>query len=159
MNYLKLNKNDIANGDGICVSLFVAGCPHHCYNCFNPDSWDFNAGKPFTWDTIREIEQAISANGILRNLSILGGEPLAPQNRTCVAALIADIRKIFENNIKIYLWTGYIYEDLLKEEDSNLMNIFNDIDILIDGPYIDNQHESNLYLRGSKNQRIIQLKN
>lgn len=101
---------------------------------------------------------AISQNGILRNLSILGGEPLDPQNRTSVAGLISEARKIYGDEIKIYLWTGYVYEDLLEDAVGDLGYILNNIDFLIDGPYIESLRDITLKLRGSSNQRIIQLK-
>lgn len=158
MNYMKINSNDIANGEGVCVSVFVSGCSHRCVGCFNPEAWDYEAGEKFTWDTIRQIMDAISQNGILRNLSILGGEPLDPQNRTSVAGLISEARKTYGDEIKIYLWTGYVYEDLLKDAVGDLGYILNNIDFLIDGPYIESLKDITLKLRGSSNQRIIQLK-
>lgn len=158
MNYAKIKKNDIANGPGVCVSLFVQGCPHHCKGCFNKETWDFDGGKLFTWETINEIIKDINANGVLRNLNLLGGEPLAPSNRTSIVGLINEVRKIYGNSIKIYLWTGYLYENLLEEKDSNLEYIFDNVDVLIDGPFIENLKDNELELRGSSNQRIIQLK-
>ena len=158
MNYAKIKKNDIANGPGVCVSLFVQGCPHHCKGCFNKETWDFDGGKLFTWETVNEIIKDINANGVLRNLNLLGGEPLAPSNRTSIVGLINEVRKIYGNSIKIYLWTGYLYENLLEEKDSNLEYIFDNVDVLIDGPFIENLKDNELELRGSSNQRIIQLK-
>lgn len=158
MNYAKIKKNDIANSPGICVSLFVQGCPHHCKGCFNKETWDFDGGKLFTWETVNEIIKDISANGVLRNLNLLGGEPLAPSNRTGIVGLINEVRKIYGDSIKIYLWTGYLYENLIEEKDPNLEYIFNNIDVLIDGPFIENLKDNELELRGSSNQRIIQLK-
>lgn len=158
MNYAKIKKNDIANGPGICVSLFVQGCPHHCKGCFNKETWDFDGGKLFTWETVNEIIKDINANGVLRNLNLLGGEPLAPPNRTSIVGLINEVRKIYGDSIKIYLWTGYLYENLIEEKDPNLEYIFDNIDVLIDGPFIENLKDTELELRGSSNQRIIQLK-
>lgn len=159
MKYCGLNKNDIVNGEGISVSLFVSGCPHHCPGCFNPEAWDYGYGKDFTWDTIQEIVNALEANNILRNLSILGGEPLAPLNREVVAHLINEIRNIFGYSIKIYLWTGYVYEDLIAENDENIETILSLIDVLIDGPYKEQNRDLGLKLRGSSNQRILKLNN
>ena len=158
MNYMSIITNDIANGSGICVSLFVSGCPHKCKGCFNPEAWDYEAGQPFTEETMEEICDAIEANGILRNFSILGGEPLAPHNRTCVAEIIDTIRERYGNSIKIYIWTGYIIEDLIKENDIELNYILSNINVLIDGPYVEELRDITLYLRGSSNQRIIDLK-
>ena len=158
MNYMKINPNDIANGEGVSVSLFVAGCPHHCPGCFNPESWDFEAGQPFTQKEIDEIEQAIVANNIIRNFSILGGEPLAPQNRTTIASLIEELREKFQDKIKIYLWTGYLYEDLISMEDPVIDYILEEIDVLIEGPYLEQYRNITLPLRGSSNQRVMYLK-
>ena len=100
MNYMKINENDIANGEGISVSLFVSGCPHHCPGCFNSETWDFEAGQPFTQQEIDFIEEALVKNNIQRNFSILGGEPLAPENRGTIASLIEELREKFQDKIK-----------------------------------------------------------
>ena len=159
MNFVKINENDIANGEGVCVSLFVAGCPHHCPGCFNPETWDFNAGNPFTQEEIDQIEQAIVKNNLIRNFSILGGEPLAEPNRATIATLIEELREKFLDKIKIYLWTGYIYEELLSLEDPTIDYILSEVNVLIDGPYLEEFRNIALPLRGSSNQRIIKLKN
>lgn len=157
MNYLKIDKNDYVNGKGLCVSLFVAGCPHHCKGCFNPESWRFDAGKEFAEEAIQEILEAISAQDIIRNFSLLGGEPLAPSNRRRVGYLLARIREKYPDII-IYLWTGYTYEELIKESNYIIDWILKRIDVLIDGPFIEDEKDLTLDLRGSKNQRIIYLK-
>lgn len=154
MNYAKIKKNDVANGEGICVSLFVQGCPHHCPGCFNSETWDFSKGRYFDIEIQQEIWEAITANGLQRNLSILGGEPLAPRNRIDVAKFIIETKLLFPD-IKIYLWTGYILEELLEEEDYDINIILNQIDTLIDGPYIESERDITLHLCGSRNQRIL----
>ena len=154
MNYSYINKNDIANGEGVCVSLFVQGCPHHCSGCFNPETWDFNGGQYFDIEIEEEIWEALTANGVERGLSVLGGEPLAPKNRTDVAKFLLDTKLKFPN-IKIYLWTGYVLEELLKEEDYDIKVILNQIDTLIDGPFVETERDITLHLRGSRNQRIL----
>ena len=88
MNYASIYKNDIANGEGISVSLFVSGCGHHCTGCFNPETWNYEYGKPFTKETDKEILNAIAKNNIIRNFNILGGEPLAPANCASVLSLV-----------------------------------------------------------------------
>ena len=157
MRYAGIIKNDFTGGEGVGVTLFTQGCQFHCHNCHNPETWDLNGGKPFTDQTAREILVAISANGIIRNFNIMGGEPLLEQNRKDLLHLIWDIRHDYPN-IKIYLWTGYTYEDLLDMHNDYIINILNNIDILIDGRYIDELRDITLPMRGSSNQRIIQLK-
>ena len=153
MNYLKIDKNDYVNGKGLCVSLFVAGCPHHCKGCFNPESWDSTAGQLFTGENIEEIIAAINENGIKRNFSLLGGEPLAPSNRPTINFILHRIRKQYPDII-IFLWTGYYYEDLLKMNDCHINSILKMVDVLIDGPFIEEEKNLTLDLRGSKNQKI-----
>lgn len=156
MRYSNIIKNDIVNGQDICVSFWCQGCPIHCENCHNSAIWDFNGGKEFTPATITKIIQAISANGIERNFSILGGEPLCDENLFLTTLVIQEVRKVYPN-IKIFLWTGYYYEDLLKRENPHLKYIFDNIDYLIDGPYVQAQRDITLKLRGSRNQRIISM--
>ena len=152
MRVANLNKNDTVNGEGICVSLWVQGCPHHCKGCHNPDQWDFNGGEYVNnWHLIDKIAEAITANGIQRNFSILGGEPLAPQNINDTYQILWYIKEKFPS-IKTFVWTGYtlkqirnMYEEIVLEN----------IDVLIDGPFIESERDITLKLRGSKNQRIL----
>ena len=156
MKYADLKYNDIANGPGIRVSFWVQGCPHKCYNCQNPETWDFNGGKEFTNKTLQEIKKAISVNGIQRNLSILGGEPLCPENQFLTALVIKEIKETYPS-ISIYLWTGYTIEELtsLRKIQNHLDYILNNINVLIDGRYEDDKRDITLELRGSSNQRIF----
>ena len=154
MRWIKLMKNDIVDGEDVCVSLWVSGCDVRCAHCHNESTWDFNQGTFFNQDLLTEIDQAISKNGIRRNFSVLGGEPLCKQNRHDVATIVKHVRKKFPA-IKIFCWTGHVYEDLMAENDDDLKTIFNNIDILIDGPYVDSQRDITLKLRGSANQRIL----
>ena len=117
MKYAGIIKNDIANGPGIRVSFWVQGCPHKCYNCQNPETWDFNGGKEFTAETLQEIKDALTANGIMRNLSILGGEPLCQENLFLTMLVIKEVKEQFPN-INIYLWTGYTIEELKGKSNS-----------------------------------------
>ena len=156
MRYSNIIKNDIVNGQDVCVSFWCQGCPIHCENCQNSAIWDFNGGKEFTPATITEIIQAISANGIQRNFSILGGEPLCDENLFLTTLVIQEVRKVYPN-IKIFLWTGYYYEDLLKRENPHLKYILDNINCLIDGPFIQAERDITLKLRGSRNQRIISM--
>lgn len=156
MKYANIIKNDIVNGENICVSFWVQGCNLHCPGCQNSSIWDFNGGKEFTPQVMTEILQAISANGITRNFSILGGEPLCDENIFLTTLVIQEVRKVYPN-INIYLWTGYTYEDLIKKNDPHLTYILDNINYLIDGPFIQEQRDITLKLRGSRNQRIIEM--
>ena len=131
---------------GFRVALESIKCP----GCHNETIWDFNGGKEFTPATMSEIIQAISANGIKRNFSILGGEPLCDENIFLTHLVIQEVRKHYPN-IKIFLWTGYYYKDLKKKNDSHLDYILNNINYLIDGPFIQEQRDITLKLRGSNN--------
>lgn len=154
MKYHGIIKNDVSNGNKFHVSFWVQGCPHRCDGCFNPETWDFNKGKPYTEEVKKEVIEAIKANGIVRNLSILGGEPLAEQNLPMVADLIEGVRKIYPT-IDIYLWTGYYFEQL-NESNKYINVILNKITYLIDGPFIKERKNLDLKFRGSDNQRIWQ---
>lgn len=155
MRLAGMNKNDFANGQNVCVSLFVQGCPHHCKGCHNPDTWDFEGGVPTPSDIRGQIIKAISANGIERNFSVLGGEPLCKENIEGVDNIITGVRTAYPQ-IKIFLWTGYTLEELQSQSDNKyIQNILNHIDVLIDGRYIEEQRDITLELRGSTNQRIL----
>lgn len=155
MKYAKIKFNDTANCPGVGVSFFTQGCPHHCINCFNPETWDFNGGKEFTPETLSSIIQALQANGVHRDLNILGGEPLCSENLFLTHMVIKAVKDALPDT-KIYIWTGYLYEDLIKREDRT-SQILDLADVLIDGPYIQEERDINLPMRGSRNQRIIDL--
>ena len=158
MKYATVKLNDIANAPGVCVSVYLQGCPHHCPKCFNPETWDFDGGKPFTEDTMNTILKGLTANGIKRNLCILGGEPLCAQNASTTLYII---QKTLEYNpdIKIYIWTGYVYENLLSNPPhKDVITSLNMAHYLIDGPYVNELRDLRLKMRGSSNQRIINLK-
>lgn len=111
MKYAGIIKNDVSAAPGVCLSFFTQGCPHRCPGCHNPETWDFDGGKPFTADTVQTILDALNANGIDRTLCIMGGEPLCDENLFTVAYLIEDVKKIYPNK-KIFLWTGYTYDEI-----------------------------------------------
>ena len=157
MKYAEIKPNDIANGDGIGVSFFVQGCPHHCYKCFNPETWDFNGGKEFTQDTLDFIIDSIKANGINRHLSILGGEPLCDENLFLTDLVITAVKEKYPD-IKIYLWTGYTYEALQERKSPHLKHILSMVNVLIDGPFILAERDITLPLRGSRNQQVRELR-
>lgn len=152
--YAGLIKNDFVNGTGVCVSFWVQGCPHKCLGCQNPETWDFNKGKDLPNDIRGQIIKAISANGITRNFSVLGGEPLCPQNLEEVDNIITSVRTAYPH-IKIFVWTGYTLEELKNNENIHIQSILSEIDVLIDGKYIEEERDITLNLRGSKNQRIL----
>lgn len=147
MRYAGIIKNDTSAGDGICVTLFVQGCNRRCKGCHNPETWDFDGGKEFTADTMVEIVEALKANGIKRNLCIMGGEPLEERNLLDLYCLITYAKAIVEN-LKIYLWTGYNFEDI------KVMAINLGLDYVIDGPYVEELRDITLKWRGSSNQKI-----
>ena len=149
--------NDTANAPGICVSVYVSGCDLHCKGCHNPETWDYNYGTEASIEDIFEIEKALHINGIERNLCILGGEPLNKHNVAFVHALVSYI-KMVSPSTKIYVWTGYTIENIFIEGNVIHKDILNLIDVLIDGPYIEEQRDITLKMRGSKNQRIHYLK-
>lgn len=156
MKYAGIIRNDILAAPGICVSFFTQGCPHHCEGCHNPETWDFNGGKEFTQETLSSLVKDLTANGIERNLAIMGGEPLCPENLFLVNLIICTIKEKLPNT-KIYVWTGYLYEDLKANPDKNLQNILSNTDVLIDGPFKKSERDITLFMRGSKNQRILYL--
>lgn len=153
IRYAGLDKNDIINGKGFNVSFWTQYCPHRCKGCHNPETWSKNGGILIEYNQLlQEIIEAIHANGIIRNFSILGGEPLCEENISLVKNLIRDIKKIYPD-ILIYCWTGYDFEEI-KEK---YKEILKDINVLIDGKFILKQRDVTLTLRGSSNQRVIDI--
>ena len=148
--YAEIKPNDVVDGEGICVSFWVQGCPFHCNGCHNPTTWSFDGGYPFTEKTMDQLLMLILKNGIKRNFSILGGEPLCPENLEMTTFVVHIIRQTYPD-IKIYLWTGYIYENIQH------LPVLKDVDILIDGQFDLAHRDITLKLRGSPNQRIIKL--
>ena len=146
-------KNDVVDTDaGICVSVWLQGCPFHCKGCHNPETWDFNGGIEIDEDDLlRQVIEAIPEYGIQRNLSVLGGEPLCAQNLNFTVRLIQTIKQVYPT-IKIYVWTGYEFHQLNKN--SQQAAIFPYIDTIITGPFILEQRDITLPLRGSSNQQI-----
>ena len=156
--YAGIIKNDFTSAPGVSVTFFAQGCHQHCENCHNQDTWDFCGGKEFTEETLNEVLLALIANGLRRNLCIMGGEPLCAENLEMTLKLIIEAKDLIPN-IKIFVWTGYLYEDLLKQEDKTLQRVLKEIDVLIDGPYIHDLRDITLFMRGSSNQRILNLSN
>lgn len=149
MRYNLIRKMDISNGPGVRVSIFMQGCSFHCKNCFNQETWDFNGGQEFTDDTINKVLE-LSNKPEVKGLSILGGEPMHPTNIEGTTKLA----KVFKENYpekNIWAWTGFKYEDIKNNE------VFNYIDVLVDGQYKDELHDPTLKWKGSSNQRVIDI--
>lgn len=155
--YAGIMDNDIVDGiDGISVSFWTQGCPFRCPGCHNQETWDFNGGKKLPLDYVDVVYKKLTANGIKRNLSILGGEPLCFENLDIVNYLCSDIKKRLPD-VKIILWTGYTFEQLKKRaiKDIRLQILLNSrLDVIVDGPYKQDLRNLRLKLRGSSNQRI-----
>lgn len=157
MRYAGINYNDMCAAPGVSVTLFTQGCPHHCKGCHNPETWDYNGGKEFTPKILNEIVNRLNANNINRTFCIMGGEPLCEDNTLLVLMTIQYIKQRLPET-KIYIWTGYYYNDLLKSSDPKIPLILKETDVLVDGPYVDSLRDITLKMRGSSNQNIIHLK-
>lgn len=173
MRFASMRNLDISNGEGVGVSLFVQGCDRHCFNCFNPDTWDFNGGKEWTEEAKNKFIKLIDRPYINR-ISVLGGEPLAEQNLDEVLSLIKEIRISFPEKT-IWLYTGFEWDQIMdikviqpifscKDLENKIQNILKrqeiikQCDVLVDREYIDEQKDLSLKFRGSKNQRVIDVK-
>lgn len=166
MYYANIKYMDVSNGEGIRTSLFVSGCKNRCKGCFNPCTWDFLYGEKYTKEVEDKIIESIKPD-MISGLSILGGDPMEIENQPTVLELINRFRIEFGNTKNIWLWTGYIYDfDLVENAfhkgrrylDYVTDEILKEIDVIIDGPFIEDLKDLNLKWRGSSNQRIINLK-
>ena len=159
MYYGNIKKSDIANGPGVRVSLFVSGCTHHCKGCFNEETWNFKYGEPFTEKTEEQILKLLDPSYV-SGLTVLGGEPMEYVNQK---ELLPFLKKVKENYPKKTIWcyTGYVYEkDLLGrmiQKWKITKEILELIDVLVDGPFIEEQKDITLLFRGSANQRLIDV--
>lgn len=151
MKYNKIRKMDIADGPGVRVSIFFQGCEFNCKNCFNPETHDFNTGKDFNEDVIDEILELCDKEYI-KGLSILGGEPMHPINIKGTEELAKRFKERFPKKT-VWVWSGYTFENYLKKQEAMKY-----IDVIVDGQYIDELHNPTLRWRGSKNQRVIDVK-
>ena len=149
MKYNKIRKMDIANGPGVRVSIFFQGCIFHCKNCFNPETWDFDGGLEFTDDTIDEILKICEPDHIT-GLSILGGEPMHPNNIEGTIKLAKAFKEKYPNK-NIWAWSGFLFDHICNKE------IFKYLDVLVDGQFVDEKRNPNLKWRGSSNQRVIDV--
>lgn len=162
MRYAGIIENDVVNGEGICVSFFTQGCPHRCEGCFNPETWDYEGGHELPENIEDILYDKITANGVRRNFSILGGEPLCLKNQELVDRLTRFVKTRFPQ-IKIFLWTGYTMEELKRTDlaicNPTLERILDRVDVLITGRFILAERSLMLPLRGSRNQQIWRKNN
>ena len=154
MNYHNIKTDDMLNGDGLRVTCWVSGCDIGCFNCYNPQTWDFNSGIPFTEDTMQEILYDLS-KPYIKGITLSGGHPLDPHNAPKVLEIVKRVKMVFPNK-DIWIYSGYVWEDIIKNE--TLREIMKYTDVLVDGAYIDELRDISLAFRGSSNQRIIDVK-
>ena len=162
MNYATIRNCDIANGEGVRVSLFVSGCTHRCKGCFNPDQWSFDYGEPFD-ESVEHMIFGYLAPSYIAGLSILGGEPMEPENQRALVPFIRRLRDRFGLAKTVWVYTGCVLETHLKTEGSRWRTEVTDeflslIDVLVDGPFVESKKDISLKFRGSSNQRIIDMK-
>ena len=161
MNYASIRTCDIANGEGVRVSLFVSGCTHHCKGCFNEAAWDFAYGEPFTKKTENEILAALEPD-FIDGLTLLGGEPMEPENQRALMPLLRRFREKFGDTKTLWIYTGCVLETDLKAESRWRTEVTDEMlsltDVLVDGPFLEAKKDISLQFRGSSNQRIIHLR-
>ena len=150
MRYNCIRKMDISDGPGVRVSIFMQGCDFHCKNCFNSETWDFNGGKEFTDDTIKQVLDLCNKDTI-KGLSILGGEPMNPCNIAGTTKLAKAFKEAYPNKT-LWAWSGYKFDEYLKDKE-----VAKYLDVLVDGQYKDELHDFRLAWRGSSNQRVIDV--
>ena len=160
MNYALIRENDIANGPGVRTSLFVSGCRHHCKGCFNPETWNFNYGQPFTQKEINAIIDATKPS-FVDGLTLLGGEPLEPENQEAIIDLLKQFKSALPNK-SIWCYTGFSFENQLLQKinnnSENILDLLSLVDVLVDGKFVEDLKNSALLFRGSSNQNIIDVK-
>lgn len=160
MYYGEIKKCDIANGEGVRVSLFVSGCTHHCPGCFNQDTWEFDYGKEYTQETEKEILEAL-APSYINGLSLLGGEPFEPQNQKVLISLLRKVKERYPEK-DIWCYSGYLFDkELLSESRARCEytdEMLSMLDVLVDGRFVEALKDIRLVFRGSSNQRVIDVK-
>lgn len=149
MNYQKISRNDVSNGSGVGMVLWVSGCTQHCFGCHNPETWDFNSGIPYTPEIETEIINSLKPDYISR-LTLSGGHPLEAENIKTVFDLCKKVKSIYPNK-KIWLYTGYTWENI------NGLPILKYIDVLVDGKFVQDLRDITLKWKGSSNQRVIDV--
>lgn len=159
MNYATVKKNDIANGPGVRVSLFVSGCRHRCPGCFNKEAWDFDYGAPFTSDVENDIISS-AAPAYVKGLTLLGGEPFEAENQAALLDFVRRFRAAYPSKT-VWCYTGFLFEDILAGKVGNAetaMALLEEIDTLVDGRFVEGLKDLSLIFRGSSNQRIIDVR-
>ena len=156
MRYADIIYNDFTAGDGVSLTFFVQGCPIRCKGCHNPELQSFGGGYSFDGEVLNNIIKGLTANGIQRNLCIMGGEPLCEENKFLTYMVIEKVKSELPET-PVYIWTGYTLEDIANRNDDRVNKILALTDYLIDGPYIEEERDTTLKMRGSKNQRILKL--
>ena len=156
MNYHKIEKTSIANGTGIRVVLWCSGCSLHCKGCQNPETWSLCSGKPFDEAAKAELFEALD-KPYIQGITFSGGHPFEKNNRSTIYCLIKEIKEKFPTK-DIWLYTGYTWEEIFEHDIREIQRMLCWIDILVDGKYIDEQKDITLKWRGSKNQRVIDVK-
>lgn len=161
MYYGNIKSYDIADGPGVRVSLFVSGCRHHCKGCFNAETWDFEYGKPYTQETEDEIVRMLGEEYI-QGLTVLGGEPFEPENQPETAKLLKRVKETYPEK-DIWCYSGYLYDVDMQKGGRVYTDVTEEmlscIDVLVDGEFVEEQKDITLLFRGSRNQRLIVLKN
>lgn len=155
VNYATIKNCDIANGPGVRVSLFVSGCTHHCKGCFNEVAWDFNYGTPFTEDTVQSILEMLKPDYI-RGLTLLGGEPFEPENQGAIVELLRRIKAEMPQK-SIWAFSGYLFDKIISGALGDTKEYLSYLDVLVDGPFVEEKKNLNLRFRGSENQRLIDV--
>ena len=159
MFYSKIKVNDVANGPGLRVSLFTSGCTHHCKGCFNAETWDFAYGSPFTEETMEALLEALRPDYV-QGFTLLGGEPFEPENQEGILNLIKRVREELPSK-DIWIYTGFTLEELLEGTRAStplVKDILKNIDVLVDGRFVEALKDITLKFRGSSNQRLIDVK-
>ena len=160
MNYCNIKPCDIADGVGVRVSLFVSGCTHHCKNCFQPETWDFDYGQPFTAQTEDDLLTALSPD-FIDGLTLLGGEPMEPENQRGLLPFLRRVRWVLPGKT-IWCYSGFTWEQLTGQTPSHCRCEATDeflslLDVLVDGPFVEELHDITLLFKGSSNQRLISV--
>ena len=161
MNYATIKWYDIANGEGVRISLFVSGCTHRCKNCFNEIAWDFSYGEVFD-EAVQEKILAELDSSYIAGLSLLGGEPLEPQNQAALLPFIREVKRRFPQK-SIWCYTGYVLDEktglltATARNTSDTKELISYFDVLVDGPYVEDLKDIRLKFRGSSNQRVIDV--
>ena len=160
MNYGEIKKYDIADGPGVRVTLFVSGCRHHCKGCFNAETWDFHYGNLYTEKTEKEILDALN-HPYIAGLTLLGGEPFEPENQRELVKLLKKVREMYPKK-NIWSYSGYVYDKDLIPGGRSYTEVTDEmlsyIDVLVDGPFVEDLKDITLQFRGSSNQRILNLR-